>query len=161
FFITAYGFLNLACAIESWASPDFRPSFRVPRFVPVAGAAACAIVVIQLDLVAMIAATLLLGALYGVLARRQLQLEAGDAWSGFWAAVARAALHRLDRSGEHRRNWRPNVLAFALSDVSRGPLLELGRELVGPRGMLTAIDVVEGHPERSGVARAPVGSSPA
>ncbi|HEX6134350.1 MAG TPA: amino acid permease [Longimicrobiales bacterium] len=148
FFITAYGFLNLACAIESWASPDFRPSFRVPRLVPIAGALACLIVMIQLDLVAMIGATLVLGGLYLFLARRQLRLETGDAWSGFWAGVARAALHRLDRRRGHRRNWRPNVLAFALPGSAREPLLELARDLAGRRGILTAVDVVRGRSER-------------
>ncbi|MBR9989855.1 MAG: amino acid permease [Gemmatimonadetes bacterium] len=153
FFITAYGFLNLACAIESWASPDFRPSFQVSRMVPIVGALACLIVMIQLDFLAMIGATLLLGGLYFYLTRRQLQLDTGDAWSGFWAGVARAALHRLDRSGGHRRNWRPNVLAFALPGTPRGPLLELARELAGRRGILTAIDVVAGHSERSALLR--------
>ena len=161
FFITAYGFLNLACAIESWASPDFRPTFRVPRAVPVLGALACLVVMIQLDLVAMIGASLVLGALYFYLTRKQLRLDAGDAWSGFWASVARAAVHRLDRSGAHRRNWRPNVLAFSLPDTRRSPFFSLGRELSGQRGMLTAIDVGPGAAERaaqeSGLAEADAG----
>jgi amino acid transporter len=152
FFITAYGFLNLACAIESWASPDFRPSFRVPRAVPVLGALACLIVMIQLDLVAMIGATLVLGALYFYLTRRQLRLETGDAWSGFWTSVARAALHRLDRRGAHQRNWRPNLLAFALPGAPRDQIFDLARQLAGPRGMLTAVDVVPGA-ERGTIRR--------
>jgi amino acid transporter len=153
FFITAYGFLNLACVIESWASPDFRPTFRVPRVIPVVGALACLIVMIQLDIVAMAGATLLLGGLYLYLTRKQLQLESGDAWSGFWAAVARAALHRLDRGGEHRRNWRPNVLAFTLPGAPRDALLTMGRALAGRRGMLTAVEVVEGRAGRDPVLR--------
>lgn len=107
FFIATYGFLNLACAIESWASPDFRPALRVRRWVSVLGAVACLVVMIQLDVLAMIGATVILGALYFYLARKQLQLESGDAWRGFWSSVARAALHRLDRRPGHRRNWRP------------------------------------------------------
>jgi amino acid transporter len=153
FFITAYGFLNLSCAIESWASPDFRPSFRVPRAVPVIGALACLIVMIQLDIVAMIGATAVLGGLYLFLTRRQLRLDAGDAWSGFWASVARAALHRLDRGAQHRRNWRPNLLAFCLPDSPREPLLHMARDLAGRRGMLTAIDVVRGRAPRGAVVR--------
>ncbi len=30
-FLAMYGFLNMSCAIESWASPDFRPAFRIPQ----------------------------------------------------------------------------------------------------------------------------------
>ncbi|CAN5897026.1 hypothetical protein BH23GEM9_BH23GEM9_31660 [soil metagenome] len=153
FFITAYGFLNLSCAIESWASPDFRPSFRVPRAIPVLGTLACLIVMIQLDLVAMVGATVVLGALFFYLTRKQLQLDAGDAWSGFWAAVARAALHRLDRGAQHRRNWRPNMLAFSLPDSPREPVMAMGRELVGRRGMLTTIEVVPGRDVHGAVVR--------
>jgi amino acid transporter len=144
FFITAYGFLNLSCAIESWASPDFRPSFRVPRIVPVIGALACLVVMIQLDFLAMIGATVVLGALFFFLTRRQLQLDTGDAWSGFWAAVARAALHRLDRGAQHRRNWRPNLLAFALPGSPRDEVMSLASQLAGRRGMLTGVDILPG-----------------
>ena len=57
FFITTYGFLNLSCAIERWASPDFRPEFKVPAWVSLLGSAACFVVMIQLDLLAMLAAS--------------------------------------------------------------------------------------------------------
>ena len=54
FFITTYGFLNLSCAIENWASSDFLPDFKIPGIVSIIGAAACFIVMIELDIVAMI-----------------------------------------------------------------------------------------------------------
>jgi amino acid transporter len=143
FFIATYGFLNLGCAIESWASPDFRPAFRIPRGVSVVGALACLIVMIQLDLIAMIGATIVLGSLYLILARRQLRLESGDAWEGFWSSVARAALHRLDRSEVHQRNWRPNVVLFAGQAGARPELVELGQHLAGERGLLSNVELVE------------------
>ena len=49
FFIAIYGFLNLSCAIESWASTDFRPEFRIPRWVSAIGALTCFGLMIQLD----------------------------------------------------------------------------------------------------------------
>ena len=38
FFITTYAFLNMAAAIESWSSSDYRPAFRMPKFVSIIGA---------------------------------------------------------------------------------------------------------------------------
>ena len=64
FFITTYGFLNLTAAIESWVSPDFRPEFRVPKLVAIIGSIACFVVMIQLDFVAMLGASVILGGLY-------------------------------------------------------------------------------------------------
>ena len=153
FFITTYGFLNLAAAIESWVSPDFRPEFRIPKVVGFTGALACLIVMIQLDFLAMAGASILLGALYFWLARKQLRLETGDAWAGVWSTLARAALHRLDRGGVHRRNWWLNVMVFSGERQARPHLVELGRHLAGKRGMLTAFDLAEDGPPdaRSGV----------
>ncbi len=142
FFITTYGFLNLTAAIESWVSPDFRPDFRVPRFVAVVGAIACFVVMIQLDFLAMLGASVLLGGLYLLLTRRQLRLETGDTWEGVWSSVARSALLRLDAGLTHRRNWRPNVLLFSGGRAVRPHLVEFARQLAGSRGFVTNFDLI-------------------
>lgn len=143
FFIAAYGFLNLSFAIESWGSPDFRPTFRVPKVVGVIGVLACLVVMIQLDLIAMIISAFVLGGLYLLLVRRQLRLESGDAWEGFWSATARVALHRLQRAVGHRRNWRPNVLLFDGWPARIPYLAEFGAHLIDRGGVLSRFDVVE------------------
>lgn len=119
FFLTSYGFLNLAAAIESWVSPDFRPDFRIPRGVSLIGAVTCVVLMMQLDFLAMVGATLVMGGLYAWLKRRQLRLEGGDTWSGVWAGVVRWALGRLSRATTHERNWRPQVLALGAPGVAR------------------------------------------
>ena len=146
FFITTYGFLNLTAAIESWVSPDFRPDFRVPRFVAVIGAIACFVVMIQLDFLAMLGASVLLGGLYLLLTRRQLRLETGDTWDGVWSSLARSALLRLDAGLSHRRNWRPNVLLFSGGLAARPHLVDFARQLAGSRGLVTNFDLQENGP---------------
>ncbi|MFO8022394.1 MAG: amino acid permease, partial [Perlabentimonas sp.] len=86
FFIITYGFLNLTCAIENWAGSDFRPSFRIPAWVSIIGAIACFVVMIQLDFIAMVGATILLGAIFIYLKRKELTLQSGDTWAGFWSS---------------------------------------------------------------------------
>ena len=143
FFITTYGFLNLSCAIERWASPDFRPEFRVPAAVSLLGAVACFVVMIQLDLLAMLGATAVLGTLYLVLARRQLTLASGDTWEGVWSSVSRIALSRLVVRQAHQRNWRPNILLFAGSSQGRGHLRKLGDWLAYRRGLVSNVELVQ------------------
>ncbi len=143
-FLATYGFLNISSAIESWASPDFRPSFRIPRLVSVIGAVTCALVMIQLDFAAMAGATALLTALFLLLKRRQLTLDAGDTWEGIWSSIVRAGLHRLNQGRGQRRNWRPNVLAFSYAgSQSRPSLLELSRALITGNGLLTDFELVD------------------
>ena len=141
FFITTYGFLNLSCFIESWASPDFRPQFRIPKVVSLIGTIACFVVMIQLDFVAMIGATILLGMVFLYLKRKELTLDSGDTWEGFWSSVLRSGLQRLSRQRIHERNWRPNVLLFSTGSHAREHMLAFGSWLVHKRGLLSNFDL--------------------
>lgn len=145
FFITTYGFLNLSAAIESWVSPDFRPDFKIPKTVSIVGALACFVVMIQLDFVAMIGATIILGALYLYLTRRELTLESGDTWEGVWSSLARAALQRLSTEKVQERNWRPNIILFSGGREARPHLIDFGQQLVYKRGLLSNFDLVVGE----------------
>jgi len=149
FFLTCYGFLCLACGLERWASPDFRPQFRVPVWVSLGGALACFLVMFQIDALAMFAAIGVMTLMYAGLKRRQLVLGTGDTWGGVWSAVIRAGLMRLQSSASKtaQRNWRPNMLVVGRSRA-QNPLLDFGRDLVGDRGLLTHVHLVEGEPPR-------------
>ena len=141
FFIATYGFLNLSCAIESWASTDFRPEFRIPRMLSVVGALACLLIMVELDLRSTAAATVLFAVLFAYLKRRELALESGDTWEGVWSSLVRWGLEKLDASGAGpQRNWRPNVLALHWREVQdHAPLLAFGAELIRDRGVLTDV----------------------
>jgi len=140
FFLATYGFLNLSASFEMIASPDFRPDFKIPRWVPVVGAITCAVLMIWLDLVAMLGAVVVMALLFFILKRRELQLDTGDAWLGVWSSVVRNGLHRLSHQTLHQRNWRPNILMFTHIDaVSRPPLLEFSLSLIRHRGVVSEL----------------------
>jgi amino acid transporter len=144
FFIITYGFLNLTCAIENWAGSDFRPSFRIPGWVSIIGAIACFVVMIQLDFAAMIAATVVLGAVFFLLKRKELKLQSGDTWGGFWSSIVKYGLIRLSASvSKNQRNWRPNIILFSGSAKARPHLIDMGRMLVGKQGVFTNFEMVE------------------
>ncbi len=143
FFIITYGFLNLSCAFETWTSADFRPDFKAPIWVSLLGTAACAIVMIQLDLLAMIGGTVLLGGLFLLLKRKELRLESGDAWDGVWASLVKSGIDYLSKAGMHTRNWRPNIILFRGPKDRRSHLYELGRAITGRLGVLSSFEVQE------------------
>lgn len=143
FFITTYGFLNLSAAIENWSSSDFHPEFRIPIWVSLLGSAACMIVMIQLDFLAMIAATVILGLLFTYLQRKELKLKSGDTWNGFWDSVVRYGLIKLKNVNIEWRNWRPNIIVFSGGSYARPYLIEIGKALVGKLGILTNFDLIE------------------
>jgi len=146
FFMVSYGVLNLSCAVESWASPDFRPEFKIPRVVSVIGAATAFFLMVMLDVAAMLGALAAMGLVFVWLKRKELALEGGDTWTGIWASVARKALDRLSRHAIHHRNWRPNVLFFTSERTAR-PTRALVRSLVAHNGVMTEFELgPEGAP---------------
>jgi amino acid transporter len=142
FFITTYGFINLSCAFETWTSADFRPTFKTPGWISLLGAVACFIVMIELDFVATLGASVILGLLYFFLKRKELSLQSGDAWSGVWSSLAKTSLFRLAGAKEHTRNWRPNILMFNGADKARPFMLELGYAISGKLGLLSSFELV-------------------
>ena len=145
FFITTYGFLNLSAAFENWASSDFYPEFKTPIWVSLIGSAACFIVMIQLDFIAMVGATVILGSLFIFLERRELKLKSGDTWGGFWEAVVRYGLIKLKNRPREWRNWRPNIILFSGGQYARPYLIEMAKVLAGKLGMVSNFDLVENN----------------
>ena len=143
FFITTYGFLNLSCAIEKWASSDFHPDFKVPGIVSLIGSVACFMVMIQLDFIAMVGATIMLGALFIYLKRKELTLETGDTWEGIWASMVRTGLTKLKGRIRAVRNWRPNIILFSGGFQTRPHLLEISKAISGKLGVISNFDLVE------------------
>jgi amino acid transporter len=144
FFIITYGFLNLTCAIENWAGADFRPSFRIPGWISIIGAIACFVVMIQLDFIAMIGATIILGAIFLFFKRKELRLQSGDTWGGIWSSLVKYGLFKLSSStARNQRNWRPNVILFSGGAKARPHLVDMGRTIVGKQGVFTNFELVE------------------
>ncbi len=143
FFITTYGFLNLSSALENWASTDFRPSFKIPGWISIIGSLVCFILMLELDFLALIGATIIMVAIYIYLKRKELTLESGDTWEGVWSSVLRAGLNRITRIVKQQRNWRPNIILFSGDGSTRPHLLEFGRWLVHKRGIISNFNLIE------------------
>jgi solute carrier family 12 sodium/potassium/chloride transporter 2 len=143
FYLTAYGFINLSFFLESWASTDFNPTFKVKRWVGLVGFIATFVVMFRLDMVAMLVAFLVIGGIYFWLAKRELALGSGDIWHSVWSSVVKTGLRQMDDKTDHKRNWKPNVLLFSGGTNHRPHLLEFSKELVGNRGIVTNFDLHE------------------
>ncbi|MEA3446397.1 MAG: Na-K-Cl cotransporter, partial [Bacteroidota bacterium] len=143
FYLASYGFINLAYYLESWASTDFRPSFKINRSIALVGFLASFGVMFKLDMVSMFASLIILLGLYFLLKRKQMMLDYGDVWQSVWSTVIRTALKRLDSSKIEPRNWKPNIVLFSGGTKKRPHLIELGKAIVGKYGMLSNFDLIE------------------
>ncbi|MFH1319586.1 MAG: hypothetical protein ABII90_02905 [Bacteroidota bacterium] len=143
FYLAAYGFINLAYALEKWASSDFRPSFNISKFIGIIGFFACFAVMFKLDTLAMIAAFMIICGIYLYLRKKELQLDFGDVWQSVWSSIIRTTLHEMDRKEMEERNWRPNIILFSGGTNVRPYLIEFGKYLVGKLGFLSNFDLIE------------------
>jgi hypothetical protein len=149
FFIITYGFLNITYTLESWAGTDFRPSFRIPWIISVIGAITCIVVMIQLDIVALIGASVLLFGLFLFLKKKELTLQTGDTWNSIWASLVKTGLRKLSTGNQQLRNWRPNIIVFSGGVKNRPHLIEMAKSLVGKLGIFTNFELMENKDERT------------
>lgn len=137
FYLTAYGFINLAFVLEKWASTDFRPSFNISLWFGVIGFMASFLIMFKLDILSMLGSFLVLGTIYHFIGKKQHRLELGDVWQSVRASILRKLLTQLSKKNLTERNWRPNILLFSGGAGSRPHLIEFGKALVGNHGMIS------------------------
>lgn len=143
FYLTAYGFINISYFLESWANPDFQPTFKIKRWIGLVGFIACFGVMFQLDMIAMIGAFIVVGLLYFWLQRKQIQLQSNDVWQSVWSNVVNKGLKKLEHKDASKSSWNPNIILFSGETKHRTKLLELSKMLSGQTGVITDFKLVE------------------
>lgn len=143
FYMSAYMFINLSCFLEQWASPDFRPSFKINIFIPLLGAIATFLLMIQLNIAATIASIFIILLIFLWLTRKRLELGSGDVWQSVWSSIVKFGLKNLNKGDVHKRNWEPNILLFSGGTHARPHLLEFSTSIAGRNGMISNFDLIE------------------
>ena len=142
FYLAAYGFINISYYLESWANPDFHPTFKIKRWIGLLGAFASFGVMFKLDMIAMFGAFVLIGGLYFWLQRRQILLQSNDVWQSVWSNIVNKGLQRLDAKNEEKSNWNPNILLFSSISKQRLQLVEFSKIVSGRTGIITDFKLV-------------------
>ncbi len=142
FYLTAYGFINVAFVLEKWASTDFRPAFRIPAWVGILGFITSFMIMFKLDMLAMLGAFLILGLVFYLIRRKQLHLAMDDIWPSVLASIIRWVLTRFKNMHLTEANWRANILLFSGGKTSRPYLVEFSKFLAGKHGMVSNFDLV-------------------
>jgi amino acid transporter len=153
FYIAAYGFINLSYTLESWASPDFRPRFKIPKWVSITGFLACFGIMFKMDAIAMIMAVVAMFLVYLYLSKKDLRLDYGDVWQSVWSSVVRSSLNRIARKGIEERNWQPNIVLFSGGSSARPHLIEFGKQLIGYQGLLSNFDLIQTDKDETVIPR--------
>ena len=142
FYLTAYGFINISYFLESWANPDFQPTFKIKRWIGLVGFVACFAVMFKLDMIAMIAALAIITLLYFGLQRKEVKLQSNDVWRSVWENVVNKGLKKIDAEEHENLNWNPNIILFSGQSDHQRYLLELSKTVSGRTGIVTNFKLI-------------------
>ncbi|MDH3529785.1 MAG: amino acid permease, partial [Acidobacteriota bacterium] len=143
FYLAAYGFINISFYLESWANPDFQPSFRVNRWIGLIGFVACFGVMFKLDMIAMFASIVVIVGIHFWLQRKQIELEAGNVWNSVWEKIVAKGLNKLETKETKGGKWNPNIILFSGESEHRPYLLELSKTISGKTGIVTNFNLIK------------------
>ncbi|WP_298504985.1 amino acid permease [uncultured Maribacter sp.] len=142
FYLTAYGFINISYFLESWANPDFQPTFKIKRWIGLLGFIACFAVMFKLDMVAMLGAFAIIGFLYFGLQRKEVKIQSNDVWRSVWENIVNKGLKKIDDKVDENANWNPNIILFSGKSDHQSYLLELGKTVSGRTGIVTNFKLI-------------------
>ncbi|KOB73819.1 Uncharacterized protein OBRU01_10424, partial [Operophtera brumata] len=115
FFLMCYGFVNLACALQTLLkTPNWRPRFKYYHWsLSLAGLVLCISIMFMTSWFYALLAMGMAGLIYKYIEYRGAEKEWGDGLRGLALSAARYSLLRLEEGPPHTKNWRPQVLVLA------------------------------------------------
>lgn len=144
FFLTSYGFLNLAAGLEGlMGNPSWRPSFKTPWLLSMLGAFGCLAVMLMIDPGATFSASFLTIGVYFVMRRRAMRTRFSDIRYSLLVFMARYSIYQLASFKVDARTWRPNMLVLSGAPKSRWYLIELSHVISHGKGFLTVASVIQ------------------
>ena len=142
FYLTAYGFINIAFFLENWANPDFQPTFKIKRWIGLLGFFACFAIMFKLDMIAMFAALAIIASLYFWLQRKEVKIQSNDVWRSVWENIVNKGLKKINANTEVNSSWNPNIILFSGRSEHQSYLLELSKTVSGRTGIVTNFKLI-------------------
>ena len=145
-FLTLYVIINFSAAIEKLVrDPSYRPTINVPWYVSILGSLGAIFVMLLLNPLACAVAIAIETIIYITLRRRSLEKRWGDVRAGFWYALTRHALLKLEGHSVDPRNWRPNITVFTEEIEEEIDMVYLASCFNQKRGVVSACQILEGQ----------------
>eukprot|EP00050_Salpingoeca_kvevrii_P022245 m.123428 g.123428 ORF g.123428 m.123428 type:complete len:1034 (-) comp9648_c0_seq5:1260-4361(-) len=151
FFLMCYGFVNLACSLQSLLrSPSWRPRFQYYHWgLSFLGLILCVLLMFISSWVYAVLAMMLAGVIYYYIQYKGAAQEWGDGLRGLSMQAARYSLLRLEDTPPHTKNWRPQLLLLCKLNAELEPaeprLFDIAEWLKGGKGLTIASAVIEGE----------------
>ena len=151
-FLSLYVVINFSAAIEKLVrDPSYRPTINVPWYVSILGSLGAIFVMLLLNPLACLAAVFVEVIIYIILRRKSLGKRWGDVRAGFWFALTRHALIKLEEHSIDPRNWRPNITVFTEEIEEEIDMVYLATCFNQKMGVVSVCRIYEGRLSREDI----------
>ena len=161
FFLMCYGFVNLACALQTLLrTPNWRPRFKYYHWsLSFIGLALCIAIMFMTSWYYALLAMGMAGCIYKYIEYRGAEKEWGDGIRGLALSAARYSLLKLEEGPPHTKNWRPQILILVKLNDDLMPayrkLFAFASQLKAGRGLTVCVSCIGGdYTKNSGDALA-------
>ncbi|XP_034942488.1 solute carrier family 12 member 4 isoform X2 [Chelonus insularis] len=150
FFLMCYGFVNLACALQTLLkTPNWRPRFKYYHWsLSFIGLSLCIAIMFMTSWYYALLAMGMAGCIYKYIEYRGAEKEWGDGIRGLALSAARYSLLKLEEGPPHTKNWRPQILIFVKLTDTLMPkyrkLFAFASQLKAGRGLTVCVSCIEG-----------------
>ncbi|KAK9751887.1 Amino acid permease [Popillia japonica] len=155
FFLMCYGFVNLACALQTLLrTPNWRPRFKYYHWsLSFIGLSLCIAIMFMTSWYYALVAMGMAGLIYKYIEYRGAEKEWGDGIRGLALSAARYSLLRLEEGPPHTKNWRPQILILVKLTGDLVPkyrkLFSFASQLKAGKGLTVCASVINGDFTRS------------
>jgi solute carrier family 12 sodium/potassium/chloride transporter 2 len=142
FFLITYAMVNSVVFIEqSIGIVSFRPTFRVPKGIPLFGAVAALVAMFLINFIFSIAAILVIIVVYLLLIKKHMKVHWGDVRGAIFVSIAEWAAKTATRFPQHAKSWKPNILVPIEEPKVWATLIRFVRDIIYPSGTLRVFHV--------------------
>lgn len=155
FFLMCYGFVNLACALQTLLrTPNWRPRFKFYHWsLSFIGLSLCIAIMFMTSWYYALLAMGMAGIIYKYIEYCGAEKEWGDGIRGLALSAARYSLLRLEEGPPHTKNWRPQILILAKLTGDLVPkyrkLLTFASQLKAGKGLTICVSCIDGDYARN------------
>ena len=150
FFLITYGTLNLIVFIQqSMKIISFRPTFKIPRFIPFVGAAGSIAIMLLINPIFSIVAFITIISIYIWLTKQGLTTKKGDLRGGMFVVLAEKATRIAAKFPRTHISWKPDILLPIEEPKVWSASLLFIKNIVYPSGSIYAFSIKSGEVEQT------------
>ncbi len=159
FFLITYAAINASVFIEqSLSLVSFRPTFTIPRIIPLYGAISSIAIMFLINSIAGLASISFLILLYLALIKKPFKEKEGDIRSGLFRSISEWAIKETKSFPRSPHTWKPNILIPVLTTKTLAGNFPLIRDIARPYGTMTVLGFnlernIKKNPEKKDITK--------